>query len=68
MYGDLEHPMDRWAQDQLAPEKWEGKSLEKGRNYSWSEATVSSVKHGGGCAMVWACMAAADVTVDKAIH
>ncbi len=31
-----QHPMDRWDQDQLVPEWWEEKSMEKERNCSWS--------------------------------
>ena len=36
----------------------DGKSIEKERNGSWSKATTSSVKHGGGSVMAWACLAA----------
>ena len=30
-----QHPMDRWDKDQLVPEWWEEKSMEKERNCSW---------------------------------
>jgi hypothetical protein len=51
--------------------------MEKGRNCSSSEHTTSSVKHGGGSVMAWACMAANgtgslvfidDVTADKSVR
>ena len=32
-----QHPMDRWDKDQLVPEWWEEKSMEKERNCSWSK-------------------------------
>ncbi len=50
--------MDRWDQDQLVPEWWEEKSMEKERNAHDPKHTTSSVKHGGGSVMAWACMAA----------
>lgn len=33
-----QHPLDRWDKDQLVPEWWEEKSMEKERNCSWSKA------------------------------
>ncbi len=67
--------MDRWDQDQLVPEWWEEKSMEKEGTAHDPKHTTSSVKHGGGSVMAWACMAASgtgsvvfidDVTADKA--
>ncbi len=63
--------MDRWDQDQLVPEWWEERR--KGTAHD-PKHTTSSVKHGGGSVMAWACMAASgtgslvfidDVTADK---
>ncbi len=69
-----QHPMDRWDQDQLVPEWWKRRVWRRKGTAHDPKHTTSSVKHGGGSVMAWACMAASgtgslvfidDVTADK---
>ncbi len=66
--------MDRWDQDQLVPEWWKRRVWRRKGTAHDPKHTTSSVKHGGGSVMAWACMAASgtgslvfidDVTADK---
>ncbi len=69
-----QHPMDRWDQDQLVPEWWKRRVWRRKGTAHDPKHTTSSVKHGGGSVMAWACMPASgtgslvfidDVTADK---
>ncbi len=48
--------MDRWDKDEPIS-KWKQKCGEKKGTANDPKDTASSVKHGGGVVMVWACMA-----------
>lgn len=50
--------MDKWDQDQLAPERWKEKSVEKIINHSWPIGYHIIYKQGGGSIVMWACTAA----------
>ncbi len=49
--------MDRWDKDEPLSKWWESKMWRKKRTANDPKHTASSVKHGGGVVMAWACMA-----------
>ncbi len=49
--------MDRWDKYEPLSKWWESKNVEKKGTVKDPKHTASSVKHGGGDVMAWACMA-----------